>query len=217
MVFKALKKYLTHTPTLAKSLENDELELYLTVTLFFKVRIKASNNQVKYEALIRGLNLSSIRLFKISDSKLVVNQVLNQFQAKEENMKAYLNKIRTLLEIFREWQQTHISRRKNQLADVLTKLALSLPVEFVMSTRIEVVKSPSINEGLSVLPVAFHDDQMDSIITYLKEKKLPKDKFKDEKQRLRVTRYLMNGEIFYKRDLSMPYLRCILPEEAEYV
>lgn len=104
MVFKALKKYLTHTPTLAKSLENDELELYLTVTLFFKVRIKASNNQVKYEALIGGLNLSSIRLFKISDSKLVVNQVLNQFQAKEENMKAYLNKIRTLLEIIREWQ-----------------------------------------------------------------------------------------------------------------
>lgn len=104
MVFKALKKYLTHTPTLAKSLENDELELYLTVTLFFKVRINVSNNQAKYEALIGGLNLSSIRLFKISDSKLVVNQVLNQFQAKEENMKAYLNKIRTLLEIIREWQ-----------------------------------------------------------------------------------------------------------------
>lgn len=108
MVFKALKKYLTHTPTLAKSLENDELELYLTVTLFFKVRINVSNNQAKYEALIGGLNLAiamgAKRISIYSDSKLVVNQVLNQFQAKEENIKAYLNKIRTLLEIFREWQ-----------------------------------------------------------------------------------------------------------------
>lgn len=58
MVFKALKKYLTHTPTLVKSLENDELELYLAVTLFYKVRIKALNNQAEYKALIGGLNLA---------------------------------------------------------------------------------------------------------------------------------------------------------------
>lgn len=162
MVFKALKKYLTHTPTLVKSLENDELELYLAVTLFFKVRIKASNNQEEYKALIGGLNLAIAmdikRISIYSDSKLVANQVLNRFQAKEDNMKAYLNKIRTLLEIFREWQLTQISRRKNQLADVLEKLASSSLVEFIMLPRIEVVRSPSINEGLSVLLVAFHDD-----------------------------------------------------------
>lgn len=39
------------------------------------------------------------------------------------------------------------------------------------------VKSLSINEGLSILPMAFCDNWTDPIIAYLEEEKLPEDKF----------------------------------------
>lgn len=50
-----------------------------------------------------------------------------------------------------------ISREENHHVNVLVKLEPFSPIEFVVSAKIEVVKSPSINEGLSILPVAFRD------------------------------------------------------------
>lgn len=103
-------------------------------------------------------------------------------------MKAYLDKVRTMLENFGKWQLTQISRGENQHADVLVKLAPSLPTEFAMLAMNEAVKSPSINQGLQA-----------------------------RKLRLRATRYVIIGETLYKRGFSMPYLRCILLKEAECI
>ena len=56
---------------------------------------KASNNEAEYEALIAGLELAkemkveSLDIF--SDSQLVVCQI-NEYQAREEKMVAYLRK-----------------------------------------------------------------------------------------------------------------------------
>lgn len=80
-----------------------------------------------------------------------------------------------------------------------------------------VVKSLSINEGLSILPMAFCDNWTDPIIAYLEEEKLPEDKFEPRNLRLRATMYVINGKTLYKRGFSMPYLQCILPKEAEYI
>ena len=55
---------------------------------------KASNNEAKYEALIVGLKLAkemkveSLEIF--SDSQLVVCQITDEYQAREEKMAAYL-------------------------------------------------------------------------------------------------------------------------------
>ena len=61
----------------------------------------ASNNEVEYEALLAGLRLAkdmSIKVLDIySDSQLVVNQVLGEYQARGLKMVAYLNKTRDLL------------------------------------------------------------------------------------------------------------------------
>lgn len=58
---------------------------------------------------------------------------------------------------------------------------------------------------------------MDLIIAYLEEEKFPKDKLKARKLRLRVARYVIIGKTFYKKGFSMPYLQCVLLEEAEYI
>lgn len=62
-------------------------------------------------------------------------------------------------------------------------------------------KSPSINEGLSILLIAFHEHWMDLIITYL-----PKDKLEAKNLRLREARCVTIGKTFYKRGFSMPYV-----------
>nr|GEV10869.1 reverse transcriptase domain-containing protein [Tanacetum cinerariifolium] len=62
----------------------------------------ASNNEAEYEALIAGLRIAAqmgVRNVHVSvDSKLVANQVLGAYVAKEENMIKYLDKVKTLNE-----------------------------------------------------------------------------------------------------------------------
>ncbi|KAM1597309.1 hypothetical protein ACFX1Z_032225 [Malus domestica] len=59
-----------------------------------RFKFKASNNEAEYEALLVGLRLAKhLRVKRIdifSDSQLVVNQVTNNFDAKESSTAAYL-------------------------------------------------------------------------------------------------------------------------------
>ena len=65
---------------------------------------KASNNEAEYEALLAGLRVanelkaSSVQCF--SDSQLVVNQVLGEYQARGPKMAAYLAKVKAELSAF---------------------------------------------------------------------------------------------------------------------
>ncbi|XP_068319798.1 uncharacterized protein [Pyrus communis] len=69
-----------------------------------RFKFKASNNEVEYEALLAGLRLAKhlgvkqINIF--NDSQLVVNQVTNNFDAKDNSMAAYLAQTQLLLKHF---------------------------------------------------------------------------------------------------------------------
>nr|GEX25857.1 reverse transcriptase domain-containing protein [Tanacetum cinerariifolium] len=69
-----------------------------TYTLRFQ--FVASNNEAEYEALIVGLRIAAqmgVKNVHVSvDSKLVANQVLGTYVAKEENMVKYLDKVKIL-------------------------------------------------------------------------------------------------------------------------
>nr|XP_016511909.1 PREDICTED: uncharacterized protein LOC107829011 [Nicotiana tabacum] len=76
-----------------------------------------------------GLELApelDFEIIKIKcDSQLVVNQVYEIFQAKEECMQQYVMKVQALLARFREWSITHIPREENAEADALANLGSS--------------------------------------------------------------------------------------------
>ena len=58
---------------------------------------------------------------------------------------------------------------------------------------------------------------MTLIIGYLKEGRLPQGRDKAYKLRIKSTKYVLMDEVFYKRDFSQPYLRCLASDEANYV
>ena len=58
---------------------------------------------------------------------------------------------------------------------------------------------------------------MTPIISYLKDGKLLEGKDEAKKLRVKAARYVLINEVLYKRGFSQPYLRCLTPDEANYV
>ena len=58
---------------------------------------------------------------------------------------------------------------------------------------------------------------MDPIFTYIKSGNLSLDPTKARKVKIRSSRFTILNDELYKRGFSQPYLKCLNPEDAEYV
>ena len=58
---------------------------------------------------------------------------------------------------------------------------------------------------------------MTPIISYLKDGSLPERKDEARRLRVRSAKYVLLNEVLYKRGFSQPYLKCLSPDEANYV
>ena len=61
------------------------------------------------------------------------------------------------------------------------------------------------------------ENWMTPIVSYLKDGKLSKGKDEARKLKVRAARYFLMEEVLYKIGFSQPYLRCLAPDEANYV
>ena len=97
--------------------------------LTYKVRLQyqVTNNEVEYEALLKGLELAKCieaeSILILGDSQLVIGQVNGTCEAKEERMKKYLEKVLQLVKKFKETNLVQIPREENLEADALAKEA----------------------------------------------------------------------------------------------
>ena len=72
----------------------------LIVEKLLRLGFSATNNEAEYEALLEGMSMvqrmggKSATMF--SDSKLVVDQVKGELEARDERMQGYLTRIRHL-------------------------------------------------------------------------------------------------------------------------
>ena len=58
---------------------------------------------------------------------------------------------------------------------------------------------------------------MTPIISFLQDGHLPQNTEEAKKVKKRATRFTILNDAFYKRDFSMPYLKCVDKEEARYI
>jgi ribonuclease HI len=87
----------------------------------------STNNQAKYQALIKGLEL--LRLIRadaveiFGDSMLVINQLAGIYECRSEVLISYYERCLKLLKEFRDFCLEHISRLHNEEANRLAQHA----------------------------------------------------------------------------------------------
>ena len=142
-----------------------------------------------------------------------MGQVNGTYESREGRMKKYLEKVLHLVKKFKEANFVQIPREENVEVDTLAKEASATGA---MDEFDEVQYIPSIDLP-EVQQIENRENWMALIVSYLKDGKLSEGKDKARKLRVKAARYVLMDEVLYKRGFSQPYLRCLAPDEANYV
>nr|GEW43910.1 reverse transcriptase domain-containing protein [Tanacetum cinerariifolium] len=191
-------------------------------TYALRFGFEATNNEAKYKALIVGLQITEQMGIKNLqahvDSRLVANQVNESYIAKEPGMIKYLEKVRTLTNIFKEFSIKQISRAENKKADALSKIASTSIAHLSKQVLVEELKEKSIDEK-EVLVVVEEEGHawITPIYEYLTKEILPKEKKKARAIRRKAGRYVVTNEVLHKKSFLGPCFRCVGPLQANYV
>ncbi|XP_065637656.1 uncharacterized protein LOC136070933 [Quercus suber] len=108
----------------------------------FSLSKLCSNNVAEYQALIIGLqmaiemSISQLEIFR--DSKLVINQILEQYDVKKEDLIRYCQYAKKLLTNFEAITLEHIPRKENRQADALANLATALALSQEETTKVAI-------------------------------------------------------------------------------
>ncbi|GJZ44886.1 reverse transcriptase domain-containing protein [Tanacetum coccineum] len=179
------------------------------LTYALRFQFAASNNEAEYEALIAGLQIAAqmgVRNVQVSvDSKLVANQVLRTYIAKEDNMIKYLEKTKSLVGCFDSFSISQVPRSKNKKIDALSKIASTSFAHLSKQVLVEILKEKSIQEK-EVAAVVEEEGPtwMTLILEYLKDGTLPDDRKKASKLRIKARQYELWEWILYRRLFLKP-------------
>ncbi|XP_058223094.1 uncharacterized protein LOC131332813 [Rhododendron vialii] len=179
-----------------------------------RFEFKTTNNETEYEALVVGLELASAigasHVLAKSDSQLVVGQVLWEYTVKEEIMQKYVDKVKAQVAKLQSFNIVRIPREENNEADYLAKLATAKEDAIPRNTPVRYLELPSIvSPDIQVQAINYSDSWTGPIVDYITNGTLPKDKVKARQLKIRAAKYLMMGDVLYRRSFSLPYLRCL--------
>ena len=102
-----------------------------------RLDFSATNNEAEYEVLLMGMAMvqrmggKSIKVF--SDSRLVVDQVKGEFEAKDERMQGYMSQVKCLQSEFDFFDLLHIPRNGNAYVDIFSYACNFLDARFASS------------------------------------------------------------------------------------
>ncbi|XP_015936371.1 uncharacterized protein LOC107462306 [Arachis duranensis] len=182
-----------------------------------KFEFPVSNNQAEYEALLSGLILArEVGVTKVevcSDSQVVTSQVSGSYQARDPLLQKYLEKVKEMTSQFQEVTIQHVPREMNTRADLLSKLASTKPGASNRSLIQGMMKEPTVTLHLTKSSPSW----LDPITNFLELGKLPDDKKAAKTLRREAARYaIIQGQLF-RKGLSQPLLKCLHPNQTDYV
>ena len=132
--------------------------------------------------MVKSLEVESIAVQ--GDSQLVIGQVNGTCEAKEERMKKYLNKVRCLVKKFKKASFIQVLREENVEADTL---AIEASVDGSVEEFDEVQYMPSIDLP-EIQQIKGEENWMTSIVIYLNDGRLPEERDKARKLRIRLAK-----------------------------
>ncbi|XP_065620650.1 uncharacterized protein LOC136063751 [Quercus suber] len=194
-----------------QSLEGDKLKHNV------RLQYQTTNNEVEYETLLKGLKLAKSveadSILVLRDFQLVIGQINGTCEAKEDRMKRYLKKVVRPVKKFKEADFVQIPREENIEADTLAKEASATEAR----DEFDEIQYMSSIDLLEMLQIEGEENWMTPIVSYLKDGRLLEGKDEAKKLRVKLARYILMDEVLYKRSFSHPFLRCLAPDEVNYV
>ena len=183
-----------------------------------QLKFPAINNKAEYEGILTRLRLEKAlrakNLLIQSNLKLVIGQIKEEYEAKEERMQKYLELTKHLAQEFDKLEFVQIPRGQNMAADEITKMASSEEGSASMELNIEVQKRPSIKE-VPTFVIQSTNSWITPIISFLQDRRLPQDVEEAKKIKKRAARFTILNDTLYKRGFSTPYLKCVDEDEDE--
>ena len=131
-----------------------------------------------------AIEISILQLEIFRDSKLIINQILEQYDVKKEDLIPYCKYAKKLLANFEAITLEHIPRKENRQADALANLATTLALSREEIAKVVILQRwvvPLVVEEEEQANVIFvclveKEDWRQVIIEYLQHERLPDDK-----------------------------------------
>ena len=170
------------------------------------------------------MGISQLEIF--GDSKLVINQILEQFDVKKEDLIPYCKYVKKLLANFEAITLEHILRKENRQVDALDNLATALALSKEETAKVTisqrwvvplVVEEEDEKEQANFIYVCLveKEDWQQVIIKYLQHGRLPDDKHHKTEVRRRATRFIYYKDILLRCSFNELFLCCLGDEEAK--
>ena len=150
--------------------------------------------------MVQRIGGKAVKMF--SDSRLVVNQVKGELEARDERMQGYLSQVRHLQSGFESFTLLHVPRSGKKHTNSLATLATSSAQNLSRVILIEDLCKPTEVKGqaVHVHQIRVGPSWMDSIVLYPREEILLEDKSKAKKIRRKVPHFwLFDDQKLYKR------------------
>ncbi|XP_030923438.1 uncharacterized protein LOC115950369 [Quercus lobata] len=196
----------------------------ITIEKSLRLGFSATNNEAEYEALLEGMPMIQkmggkfVNMF--SDSRLIVGQVNEDLEAKDERMQEYLVRVKHLQTHFYHFRLTHVPRSGNTHADSFATLATSSAQPLPRVILVEDLFCPTTEKanGIREHNVRVGLSWMDPLVLFLKHDTLPDDKVEADKIRRKASRFWLSEDSkLYRRSFSGPYLLCVHLEATELI
>ncbi|GKC05683.1 reverse transcriptase domain-containing protein [Tanacetum coccineum] len=191
-------------------------------TYALRLNFESTNNQAEYEALLAGLRIAQkmgVQSLTVNvDSKLVASEINGNYEACKENMTRILNKAKEYIGCFKSFKIQNIPRNKNQKADVLSKLASVAFNHLTKEILVETLDVPSMDtEEINAVVEEEGETWMTPIINCLEKGIWPAEQNEARALRMKISQYVIEEGVLFKRSYLMPMLRCVGPLQANYV
>ena len=172
------------------------------ITCVVCLQFLTTNNEAKYEAVLMGLDLAeaveSSLVVIYSNSQVIVGHVNGDYETKGEKMKKYLSMVKS--RVYQNFlvKFVQIPKEENEQVDCLAKAATAEHIAINNQVLFFVQYSPA-------------NDKMDIQV-------IPKeDHNASRKLKVRASRFILMGDVLYKRGFFYPYLWCLAPNKVDYV
>jgi len=181
---------------------------------------KASNNQAEYETLLAGMSLAkdmSVKNLVVrSDSQLVTDQVVGNFQAKDSHLAKYLAKVHMVAEVFKEYELVYVPRDHNVKANLLSKLESTKKLGNHRSIIQKNLEFPSVSVD-EVIEVQMGRGWTRMYMEWFQNNEEPVDPQEATILRKNIARYVLIDNQLFRKGFSVPLLKCVESPQKERI